>query len=220
MPFTVNATVINDCTIAATNINFGTAGILSSTLTATGTLSVACTNNDAYSIALSPGAGSGATVADRRMTKAGGTDQMGDFAKIHLRGNLFVHQAGHHESDYLSLPRCQRAVAGPKRRDGLLGRAARRIARQRIRDCVQHVLIAKGLGKKVERSRFHGLDGHFHVAMACHEQNRHLQAALRHFFLKGEAAFAAQPDVENQATGRVVLLEGEQLVRRSERLDA
>ncbi|SAL28951.1 Csu type fimbrial protein [Caballeronia humi] len=76
LPFTVNASVINDCTISATNINFGTAGVLSTTLTATGTLTVACTNDDAYSIALSPGTGSGATVADRRMTKSGGNEQI------------------------------------------------------------------------------------------------------------------------------------------------
>jgi spore coat protein U-like protein len=76
LPFTVTANVINDCTIAATNINFGTAGVLSTALTATGTLTVKCTNNDAYSIALSAGAGSGANVGDRRMTQSGGTTQV------------------------------------------------------------------------------------------------------------------------------------------------
>lgn len=50
--------------------------MLSSTLAATGTLTVACTNSDAWSIALSAGAGAGATVADRRMTRSGGTDQV------------------------------------------------------------------------------------------------------------------------------------------------
>jgi len=74
--FLVSAGVINDCTIASTNINFGTAGILNSTLTATGTLTVACTRSDAYSIAISAGAGSGASVADRVMTRSGGTDKV------------------------------------------------------------------------------------------------------------------------------------------------
>ena len=74
--FMVSASVINDCTISSTNINFGTAGVLSSTLTATGTLTVACTKSDAYSIAISAGAGSGATVADRVMTRSGGTDKV------------------------------------------------------------------------------------------------------------------------------------------------
>ncbi|MDR5782102.1 spore coat U domain-containing protein [Caballeronia sp. LZ065] len=74
--FAVQAPVINDCSLSATNINFGAAGVLNGALTATGTLSVACTNNDAYSITLSAGGGTGASVADRRMTKNGGTEQV------------------------------------------------------------------------------------------------------------------------------------------------
>ncbi|MDR5785383.1 spore coat protein U domain-containing protein [Caballeronia sp. LP003] len=76
LSFAVNATVVNDCTISATNIDFGAAGLLTNALTATGTLSVACTNQGAYSIALSQGTGSGATVADRRMTRSGGGEQV------------------------------------------------------------------------------------------------------------------------------------------------
>lgn len=76
LSFTVTANVINDCTLAATNINFGSAGVLNNSLTATGTLSVACTNNDPYSIALSAGGGSGASVADRRMTRSGGSEEV------------------------------------------------------------------------------------------------------------------------------------------------
>lgn len=76
LSFIVTAPVINDCTLSATNINFGASGVLNGALTATGTLSVACTNNDAYSISLSAGSGVGATVADRRMTKGGGTEQV------------------------------------------------------------------------------------------------------------------------------------------------
>ena len=55
--FPVTATVINDCTIASTNIDFGTTGLLTSTLAASGTLSVTCTNAAPYSIALSAGTG-------------------------------------------------------------------------------------------------------------------------------------------------------------------
>lgn len=76
LSFTVSTTVINDCSLSATNINFGTAGVLNSTLNATGTLSVACTSNDPYAITLSAGSGSGASVADRRLTKSGGSEQV------------------------------------------------------------------------------------------------------------------------------------------------
>jgi spore coat protein U-like protein len=74
--FTVQATVINDCTISATNINFGTSGLLKSTITAGGNLTVACTNKAPYSVSLSAGSGSNATVADRRMTRTGGAEQV------------------------------------------------------------------------------------------------------------------------------------------------
>jgi spore coat protein U-like protein len=76
LSFNVQATVINDCSISATSISFGTSGLLKSTLASTGNLSVACTNKAAYSIALNAGTGTNATVADRRMTRSGGADQV------------------------------------------------------------------------------------------------------------------------------------------------
>jgi spore coat protein U-like protein len=74
--FPVTATVISDCTIGSTNIDFGSTGLLTSTLTASGTLSVTCTNASPYTISLSAGNGTGATTGDRRMTRTGGTDQV------------------------------------------------------------------------------------------------------------------------------------------------
>jgi spore coat protein U-like protein len=71
--FTVQATVINDCKIAATNVNFGTTGVINSALTATGTITAQCTYGDTYSIALNGGSSSGATVTARAMTLSTGT---------------------------------------------------------------------------------------------------------------------------------------------------
>jgi spore coat protein U-like protein len=76
LSFSVTASVINDCSISASNVNFGTSGLLKSTITASGQLSVACTNSAPYSITLSAGSGTGATVASRRMTRTGGTEQV------------------------------------------------------------------------------------------------------------------------------------------------
>ncbi|KND57825.1 Sigma-fimbriae tip adhesin [Candidatus Burkholderia verschuerenii] len=76
LSFTVQATVINDCTINASNINFGVSGLLKSAIVSNRTISVACTNNAAYSVALSAGSGSGATVANRTMTRSGGSEQV------------------------------------------------------------------------------------------------------------------------------------------------
>ncbi|RUL77557.1 Csu type fimbrial protein [Dyella choica] len=69
-PFTVSATVVNDCLINASNLSFGTTGLLSSGINATTSISVTCTNNDAYRIALN-GGGSG-NVSARSMAQQGG----------------------------------------------------------------------------------------------------------------------------------------------------
>src|SRR5215813_748848 len=68
--FTVQITITNACTIvSATNMNFGSVGVIgASGVDATSTISVQCTSSAPYSIGLSAGAGSGATVAGRLMT--------------------------------------------------------------------------------------------------------------------------------------------------------
>ncbi|MDE1182788.1 spore coat U domain-containing protein [Paraburkholderia sp.] len=68
--FTVNATVINNCNISATNIAFTATSLLNQTLTANGTITAQCTAGDAYKIALS--AGSSGTTASRTMQRSGG----------------------------------------------------------------------------------------------------------------------------------------------------
>ncbi|MFM0415095.1 Csu type fimbrial protein [Paraburkholderia aromaticivorans] len=68
--FTVNATVVNNCLISATNIAFTSTGVLSSALNASGAITARCTNGDAYRIALS--SGSSGNVAARQMQRSGG----------------------------------------------------------------------------------------------------------------------------------------------------
>jgi spore coat protein U-like protein len=68
--FTVTAPVINNCTIATTNMTFTAANGLTTALTTAGSLSVTCTNNDAYRISLSAGASK--NVAARTMQSAAG----------------------------------------------------------------------------------------------------------------------------------------------------
>lgn len=69
-PFSATANVINDCNISATNVNFGTASVLSGALAATGSITAQCTNGDAWKIALN-GGGSG-NVTARQMQRSGG----------------------------------------------------------------------------------------------------------------------------------------------------
>lgn len=75
-PFTVSATVIPDCTITASDVDFGTVGVLVSALTATGSLTARCTNGSNYAIALGAGTSTGAGVASRRMQRTGGSSQV------------------------------------------------------------------------------------------------------------------------------------------------
>ncbi len=65
-PFTTNVTVINNCTIAATDITFASQSTLTNAVAGSGQLSVQCTNNDAFRVSLSGGLQG--TVAARRMT--------------------------------------------------------------------------------------------------------------------------------------------------------
>jgi spore coat protein U-like protein len=69
-PFTATATVANNCTISTNAVNFGSVGLLSGTLSAVGSISARCTNNDAFEISLS--SGSSANVAARAMQRSGG----------------------------------------------------------------------------------------------------------------------------------------------------
>lgn len=55
IPLTVTALVQKNCTINATNMAFPPKGVLSSATTATSQITVKCTNNNAYSVALDGG---------------------------------------------------------------------------------------------------------------------------------------------------------------------
>lgn len=63
-----SATVATNCNISATNLNFGTVGLLTANVDATTTVAVQCTNATPYNVGLNAGTGTGATVANRKMT--------------------------------------------------------------------------------------------------------------------------------------------------------
>jgi len=69
---TVNATVINNCIASASTVNFGgSVGVLSSAVSATGTITAKCTSGDVYTIALNKGTTTGASLSDRQMAGSG-----------------------------------------------------------------------------------------------------------------------------------------------------
>ncbi len=70
--FSVTATVLTTCQVTATNLNFGSVGVLSSNLDGTNTVTPKCTSGTPYNVGLDAGTGVGATIAARKMTSGGG----------------------------------------------------------------------------------------------------------------------------------------------------
>ncbi len=65
----VSMTITAGCTVASgATVSFGSQSVLSAATTQNGTLSVTCTSGTTYNVGLDQGAGSGATVAARKMT--------------------------------------------------------------------------------------------------------------------------------------------------------
>jgi spore coat protein U-like protein len=63
--FSVTATIVKDCTVSATNLPFG--NYTGAVKTATTRVSVTCTSGTAYTVGLSAGLATGATVTTRQM---------------------------------------------------------------------------------------------------------------------------------------------------------
>jgi spore coat protein U-like protein len=57
---------------AATEMDFGTTGVIAANIDVKTLLSIQCTNGTAYNVGLNNGTGSGATVSNRQMTGPGG----------------------------------------------------------------------------------------------------------------------------------------------------
>ncbi len=73
--FNVTASVESDCTIAATNLAFGTMGMLAGNLDATSSITVTCTPTTPYAISLDEGDVPGSTV-DARMMASGASSML------------------------------------------------------------------------------------------------------------------------------------------------
>jgi len=71
--FQVTLTLQAECRLtSAADLAFGTSGVIQSAINATSNIGVQCTNTTPYNVGLSAGAGSGATVATRKMTSGAG----------------------------------------------------------------------------------------------------------------------------------------------------
>jgi spore coat protein U-like protein len=68
-PFTFTAIVLPNCTVSAGAINFGTQGVLTSSLSAQGSINLACTPNTPFTVGLNGGLSNAASPTARLMTK-------------------------------------------------------------------------------------------------------------------------------------------------------
>ena len=72
--FQVRMTIQAQCLAAvASDLDFGTSGVLTANVDATSTLQVQCTNTTPYNIGFDAGTGSGSTVTTRKMTSGTAT---------------------------------------------------------------------------------------------------------------------------------------------------
>lgn len=72
--FTASATVVATCTISATNLNFGSASVISANVDANSQLTTRCNNGLPYTIALDGGMSSATNPTQRKMSK--GAEQL------------------------------------------------------------------------------------------------------------------------------------------------
>lgn len=77
----ISATVVNQCGVSATNMNFGTASLLTSALTATSTIAVTCNASIPLTVALDNGA-TGTSPTNRLMTSGSNTVKYGIYQDI------------------------------------------------------------------------------------------------------------------------------------------
>jgi spore coat protein U-like protein len=68
-PFTVTATNVTICSVNASTLNFGSAGVLRSALDATSSIAVTCTNAAPYTVALDGGLAGVANPTQRKMSQ-------------------------------------------------------------------------------------------------------------------------------------------------------
>src|SRR5215831_1047555 len=146
-------------------------------------------------------------------------DLDGNLAQSQFARDLFVHQAGGDQAHHLAFAFGQAVEACPQLRCLLLILAPAAIALERGGDRIQHVLIAKRLGQKIDRAGLHGLDRHGDVAVAGHEYDRNMDVRLGELGLEVEPAQPGQSHIEHEAACNVGKLASQQVRGRAERLD-
>jgi hypothetical protein len=123
----------------------------------------------------------------------------GDFSKSGFGCNLLIHQPGGNQGHDFPLARTYgfqpRSQIGQLR----LAYTPFAVTFDGGCHCIQHILIAKWLGQKVDRTSFHRSDRHGDIAMTSHENYWNIDVGVRQLRLKIQTADSWQPDVQDQA---------------------
>lgn len=93
--FQVSLTIQAECRLtSASDLAFGNTGVIQAAITSTSTIGVQCTNTTPYNIGLNAGAGTGATVAARRMTSGAGATIVYELFRDPARSQIWGNTAG------------------------------------------------------------------------------------------------------------------------------
>src|ERR1700751_4168865 len=98
----------------------------------------------------------------------------GDFTEPEFSRHLFVHEPRRHKRHDLSFARSERLETLAEFGKRLVTIPSLAIPFDRVRDGIEHVLIAERLCQEIDSSSLHGPDGHRNVSMGCHHDNRNM----------------------------------------------
>src|SRR6202011_5800495 len=122
-------------------------------------------------------------------------DLDGDFADADVTCDLLAETPTHDMDQNLALAGRERRKARPERGHRLLIPPPRAIASQRKRDCIEQVLVAKGLRQELDGTTLHRLHRHRDIAVTGDEDDRDLCVRPREFALKIETALSRQSHI-------------------------
>src|SRR2546425_1272829 len=124
----------------------------------------------------------------------------GGFAGSQLPGDLLVEQTGDGGGHHVPLARSQRVIPATKLGELQPLRARHAIARDRVANGIEQVLLPKRLREKLDCTGLHGSNRHGNVAVPGEEDDRQRRVGVGKRLLQVEAAQSREADVEQEAS--------------------
>ena len=143
-------------------------------------------------------------------------DLDGDFAEPEFSRYLFIHQARRDKRHDLPFARRERLEQPAEFGKRLFAIASLPVPFDRLRNGIEHVLMAKRLRQEIDRSCFHSPHRHGDVSVARYHDNGDVNIRSNQLSLEVEAAHSGQPDVEHNTTRRRGELVLQEFRRRAE----